>query len=1477
MISPSIHPIDPFMKTSRLPVPATRRSPLICAASIALFTVAAQAATFTKADNLFDLNLPTSWSIGSVPGAADIALWNNTVTSASTVLLGANLSWSGLRILNPTGLVTINAGSTLTLGAGGIDMAQSLTLNNAVTLLTERTQNWTVGAGTTLQVNGALTRGLHAMLNFDTTAGGTINIATGTASTIFPVYATINKTDFAALDATKNVVPGKTSGVVTYTDNPNTGAALPTLGVTNIVGVYDVVNSNTNAISAFRLGNTFTVTGGVRFNTPHAGGQDWVVDINTRNYNTSNSSVLVTPGVGAKNVIYNSSTGSFRMGGNTELLIHQHNTAGDLILNAQITQAAAGAFLTKDGAGRLILASSTNGYSGPTKILEGTLQLGNGGTTGAIVAGTAVVNHGTLAFNHTDGVVFNNPISGTGAVTQAGAGTLSLTGTNTYTGATSFNAGTTTFTALANFGTGTALNFGGGTLQWAGVNTVDISTRTVTLTGTAGLDTNGNNVPLANSIGNAGAGGLTKSGAGTLTLGNASGNSYSGSTLVSGGTLLANNTTGSATGSGPVTVGNGATLGGTGAIAGVVTVNSGGTLAPGASVESLAVGGLTLSASSLLTYEFATTLSYDVVNVGNLDGLTINGGAISLFAENSATPWSTPGTYNLFTYSGTLGGTGFGALTVANQQGGFNYSFDSTPTTVRLKIETAGVIAHWNFNGSDSWNAPSRWTPVIPNGAGQTARFDTVLSGAASVALDGNKTLGALVFDSASNGYTITPGSGGTLTLNNNASPASMQVVSGSHTIAAPVSLTSNTSVDVVTGGTLTISNSVGGAGTLTKTGNGTLKLTGTSNYGSGTILQLGTVEFNSLAALGTGAITFNGGKLRWLAANIDDISTRTVTIDINGATLDTNGNDVILANAIGNSGAGGLTKTGGGTLTLAFANNYTGTTTITGGKLSVSANDQLGNAATGAGVIINGGTLLSSTTFNLDNFGLNLRPVTLGASGGTIETADLTTLTLTGALGGSGILTKTGGGILALNANNFGYTAGAHIDGGTIRLGGGDPNGQNGIGTGPVVFDGGTLEMNGHGLGTTPGYGTLTNALSVALGKTGTLKMPVRGAVTSTLTGAGTFNLVVDYVRGDWNGNASTFTGQINVSSRTGTQDFRVTNGNGFVNAKLHLLAGVYTYQNFNPPNGGETVQQIGELSGDAGSFIAGNPVGGRFVNWTVGALGTDSAFAGVLQDTPATGTGLLITPGQARFTKVGGGILTLSGLNTFTGAATISAGTIIAASDSPLGGVIGVGVFGAGTTLNPATTATIKFITAAPVIPSLAKTGAGTSSVLLGDAVGGTPTVLTTGGNNATTTYSGAIGDLSGTNPLAVGSVTKVGTGTFTLSGVQTYRTLNGNEGAVVLDSALGTGTSIVNVIPTAGTSIVRFGVSQTLAEVNIGDGGTLVLGGPPPAPAPFAGDFEAAGDLATGGAQAVPEPGSAALLLGGMLTLLGLRRRA
>ena len=95
--------------------------------------------------------------------------------------------------------------------------------------------------------------------------------------------------------------------------------------------------------------------------------------------------------------------------------------------------------LTKIGAGTLVLTAN-NTYTGPTTISAGTLQLGNGGTSGSILGN--VVNNGTLAINRSDTFTLGNVISGTGALQQNGPGTTILTATNTYSGATSVNAGT---------------------------------------------------------------------------------------------------------------------------------------------------------------------------------------------------------------------------------------------------------------------------------------------------------------------------------------------------------------------------------------------------------------------------------------------------------------------------------------------------------------------------------------------------------------------------------------------------------------------------------------------------------------------------------------------------------------------------------------------------------------------------------------------------------------------------------------------------------------------------------------------------------------------------------------------------------------------------------------------------------------------------------------------------------------------------
>lgn len=94
--------------------------------------------------------------------------------------------------------------------------------------------------------------------------------------------------------------------------------------------------------------------------------------------------------------------------------------------------------LTKTGTGSLILAASNN-YSGGTVVSQGTLQIGNGGTTGSV--GGPITNNATLVYNRSDSLSQSGVISGTGAVTKLGNGTLTLSGANTYTGATAVSAG----------------------------------------------------------------------------------------------------------------------------------------------------------------------------------------------------------------------------------------------------------------------------------------------------------------------------------------------------------------------------------------------------------------------------------------------------------------------------------------------------------------------------------------------------------------------------------------------------------------------------------------------------------------------------------------------------------------------------------------------------------------------------------------------------------------------------------------------------------------------------------------------------------------------------------------------------------------------------------------------------------------------------------------------------------------------------
>jgi autotransporter-associated beta strand protein len=233
------------------------------------------------------------------------------------------------------------------------------------------------------------------------------------------------------------------------------------------------------------------------------------------------------------------------------------------------------------------------------------------------------------------------------------------------------------------------LNFDGGILKPSASSASYLGglTHAFIHNGGATFDTNNFNITVSQSLltdSTSTGGGLTKQGSGILTLSGT--NTYTGATLVSGGVLSVN---GSIAG-GAVTVQSGASLQGTGSIGGAVTVRSNGTLAPGNSIQSLAIGSLTLEANSTFAYEAnkdaQPNLAGDLISIsGNLN---IHLAQLNLTELGTTSSWTTslPSKLTLMSYSGTWNG---GLL-----------SYLGSPVADGSLVSFSGV--DWRFDYNDS-------------------------------------------------------------------------------------------------------------------------------------------------------------------------------------------------------------------------------------------------------------------------------------------------------------------------------------------------------------------------------------------------------------------------------------------------------------------------------------------------------------------------------------------------------------------------------------------------------------------------------------------------------------------------------------------------------------------------------------------------------------------------------------------------------
>lgn len=358
-------------------------------------------------------------------------------------------------------------------------------------------------------------------------------------------------------------------------------------------------------------------------------------------------------------------------------------------------------------------------------------------------------------------------------------------------------------------------------------------------------------------------------------------------------------------------------------------------------------------------------------------------------------------------------------------------------------------------------------------------------------------------------------------------------------------------------------------------------------------------------------------------------------------------------------SGTGSMNKAGKGTLKLGTSNTYTGATVIHEGTIEASS---LGNggAASSIGASSNYAFNLVMKGGKLDYTGASTttdRNITLEETGEISVSSAGSTLTMTGTMTGAGGFIKSGAGILKVK-NKIGntYEGTTTVSGGTLQI---DMNSSTDIvdviGISNVVnLTGGTLQTIS---GQDANYETYTFSINVPEGKTGGF-IPYRNCyLKSKVSGSGTLNFTVPYVReyiqGDW----SEFTGNVNAigagSNSDGSQ-FMLNNSVGLPFARINLSG------NTKIINWATTgTMRLGGLSGAAGTYLGGSSksTDGTLMTWIVGGAGTDEVFNGIVNNDCSAKGHYAITS----IIKEGTGTWRLNGNNVYSGTTTLTGGILI------------------------------------------------------------------------------------------------------------------------------------------------------------------------------------------------------------------------
>lgn len=1185
-----------------------------------------------------DLTISTAIA-GDSQNAAGTLIVNGTgkltLSGTNTFLANIQVTGSTLNISNNSGLG--NVANTVTLnGSGGtngiLQFGGNLSISNSISLGTVNTPTIDT-QGNTVTLSGAVS-GTGGF--FQKIGSGTL-ILSGTNT-----YDTGTRINAGTVSVTAPAKLG--TGTVTFTGNSTlqlSSAQTFNLPITVNAGIVGSVNTNgvnstiSSTISESASGGVLKKTGtGTLTLSAASNGYTGGTQIDAGTLSISSSGQLGTsPGpvtfTNNATLQFTSAIASFvpavsLTAGVTGTIDTGSNNS---TLAAAITSSGNGAF-TKAGSGILTLNAACS-YSGATTVSAGTLRAGganvfasnsavaltsgvtldlNGnsntianlsGSAGSVTLGAAALTLGGDGNNSS----FGGTISGTGgSLVKTGAGTLTLSGSNTYTLGTQINGGTISVASPSNLGSGT-VTFGGNTtlkLNTAQTFNLPIS---VTAGFTATIDTSGSNSTLAAAITSGGNGAFTKAGSGILTLNTAC--SYSGTTTVSVGTLQAGGANVFASSS-SVSLTTGTTLdlnGNNNAIANL----------SGAGAVSLGAGTLTLGSDN-------QSQTYTGSISGTSGGIVKQGSGVFIVSGSNS-------------YSGSTQVTA-GTLQTA--------AINTLPSTSEVVLSSGATLSLNGFSNTVGNLSGSAGTVTLGSGtltmgaAGGSKSFSGTITGGGGIVKQGSGTMTL----GGANGYTGgTQISAGALSISSSGNLStgtvsftgnSTLVLTGMGSYTFPVSvqngITATFSVET-SQATLTqpISSTTGG---IVKTGDGILTLSGSSSYSGSTQVSVGTLQaggnsvFSPNSVVTLSALTLlDVNNFTNTIANLSG-SAGTVALGSGTLTFGSDGNTSSFGGTITGT-SGSLIKTGSGVTTLSGTNSYSSTTQIQAGTLqagsgSALSNNSLFSIATGATLSVNGNTC---NIGNLSGSGA----VSLGS--GTLEFgSDNQSQTFSGNFSG------TSGGILKAGNGTFVFSGSCSYSGPTqILLGTFQTAATNVLSSTSQVQllgAGATLDLNGFS-NTVANISALSGTISLG---SGTLTFGSDGATTSfggaingtggglTKVGSGITTL----------GGSSSQTGATRVQVGT----LRAGSTTGFSPSSTVAVSSGATLDLNNHSN------TIASLSG-AGVVSLGS------ATLSLGGDNTSTTFTGGI-----TGSGGMI--------KNGTGTFSLNGTNTYTGATTVASGTL-------------------------------------------------------------------------------------------------------------------------------------------------------------------------------------------------------------------------